>query len=161
VNEFRALALTASVDNKAAADFLCSLVDALHLWDDLIDKDKPVEDERVHKVFTNMLVELPRNPFYLAHSANLAPVLVCAIQNWHLANRIERGEADELPVEAAFVLRSSYVDLVTVVATICGGYPWGVEVARRVRALAHEEGFEGYKQNLEAERLARSAQAEE
>lgn len=156
MNEFRELALTAAADNRAAADLLCSLVDALHLWDDLIDRDKPVEDERINTVFTNMLVELPRNPFYQAHASNLAPVLIAAIQNWHVANAVERGQV-EMPLEAAFVLRSSYVDLVTIVATICGGYEWGRQVAARVRALAHEEGFEKYVLNLEAERQARAA----
>jgi arginine/lysine/ornithine decarboxylase len=130
-------------------------MEALHLWDDLIDKDHVVSDRHVHRVFTNMLVEMPRNPFYQAHAQNLAPVLIMAIQNWHVANAVERNDKNDIPAEAAFVLRSAYVDMVTMVATICGGYDYGVGVAKRVRALAHREGFQQYLANLEAEKAAR------
>jgi hypothetical protein len=149
------LALEAAVGNRAAATWLASMVEALHLWDDLIDKDRPILDETVDHVFRLMLVEMPRNPFFQAHCANLTPVLVMAIQNWHVANAVERGKEQEVTSEAAFILRSSYVDLVTMVATICGGDVHGVEIAKKVRALAHSEGFEQYLKNLRAERAAR------
>lgn len=149
------LALEAAIGNRAAASWLANMVEALHLWDDLIDKDRPVLDETVNHVFNLMLVEMPRNPFYQAHAANLTPVLVMAIQNWHVANAVERGKEHEVTSEAAFILRSSYVDLVTMVATICGGDKHGVEVAKKVRALAHREGFDQYLKNLRAERAAR------
>jgi hypothetical protein len=155
MDDLNQLALKASCGNQAAADYLLSLIEALHLWDDFIDKDKPITDRRIHEVFTKMLVEMPRNPFYQAHAANLAPVLVIAIQNWHAANAVERLEFEGMPLEAAFVLRSTYVDLITMVATICGGYAHGREVALQVRALAHREGFQIYQTNLAAETAAR------
>lgn len=153
--ELRELALEASCGNPAAADFLLSLVRALHLWDDLIDRDTSVSDADINRVFTDILTELPRNPFFQSHCQTLTPVLLAAIQNWHIANAVERDIEHDVPYECAFVIRSSYVDLVTMVATICGGYEHGVAVGRRVRAFAHREGFKSYLQNLAQEKHAR------
>jgi hypothetical protein len=150
----RLMSLEATCGNRAAAEYLLMLVEALHLWDDLIDRDAPLIDEVVNRVFTNLLVEMPKNIFFQQNHQSLLPVLVTAIQNWHVANAIERRETD-LSLEAAFIIRSSYVDVVTIVATICGGYAHGVEVAKRVRQLAHEEGFMTYKDNLAREEKLR------
>ena len=155
MKDIRQLALEASVGNHAAAAWLYQVVEALHLWDDLIDKDRELADDHIDHVFRLMLVEMPRNPFFQAHAANLVPVLVMAIQNWKVANSVERGQESDVSLECAFVIRSSYVDLVTMVATICGGDTHGVEVAKRVRALAHKEGFAKYVTNLQAECAAR------
>lgn len=153
-HRFNDLALEAAMGNRAAANWLTSLVEALHLWDDLVDRDVPVSEEHLNHVFRLMLVEMPRNPFFQAHAANLTPVLVMAIQNWHVANAVERGQPCDVSLECAFIVRSSYVDLATMVATICGGDTHGVEVAKKVRALAHIEGFEQYLKNLDAQRAA-------
>ena len=149
------LALEAAVGNRAAATWLCQVIEALHLWDDLVDRDKPVSDDHIDYVFRLMLVEMPRNPFFQAHCANLVPVLVMAIQNWHVANAVERGKPDGVPMICAYIIRSTYVDLVTMVATICGGDTHGIEVAKRVRALAHSEGYAKYQHNLAVETAAR------
>jgi hypothetical protein len=151
------LALDAAKGNRAAADYVLSLVEVLHFWDDLIDKDCAVSDRTIHRMFMHMLVEMPRNPFFLAHQQNLTPVLIMAIQNWHVANAVERGECLDIPMECAFIIRSAYTDIITLVATICGGYEHGVEVGKAVRALAHEEGFDVYQENLAAEKLLRDA----
>ena len=152
------LALEASCGNPAAADFLVTTVRVLHLWDDLVDRDRPVANEEISHVFTKVLTELPRNPFFQSHMQTLTPVLLTAIQNWHIANAVERDIEHDVPHEAAFVLRSSYVDLVTMTATICGGYEHGVTIGRRVRAFAHREGFKTYLQNLAQEKLARDGE---
>lgn len=154
-HQFNDLAIEAAAGNRAAASWLMSVVQALHLWDDLVDRDRPVSEEQLDHVFRLMLVEMPRNPFFQAHAANLTPVLVMAIQNWHVANAVERGKPCDVSLECAFIVRSSYVDLATMVATICGGDTHGVEIAKKVRALAHSEGFEQYLKNLDAEQAAR------
>lgn len=152
------IALDAAKGNRAASDYLLALVEVLHFWDDLIDKDKPVSDQTIHRMFMQMLVEMPRNPFFIAHQQNLLPVLIIAIQNWHVANAAERGLCPNIPLECAFIIRSAYVDMVTLVATICGGYDHGLAVGKQVRELAHLEGFEIYQLNLIAEKQSREAQ---
>lgn len=144
--------------NQAAAEFLRMVVDGAHLWDDLRDQDKPIEEGRLNETFMHLFVELPRNPFFHRHVAELTPILLNAFQNWQLANAIEAGKTGtyDVPLECAFILRSSYVDIITAVATICGGHKHAAHIALRARALAHEEGFKGYKLNLAAEHTARA-----
>ena len=159
MNELRDLSLEASCGNAAAADFLLIAVDAMHLWDDLIDKDKPVSDDKIHQVFTNLLTQLPINKFYQDYGVALSAVMLVSIQNWHVANAAERAQGADSPVvtlDIAFVLRSSYVDWITMVATLCGGTEHGRRIAAKIRMLAHREGYVTYLANLERERLIRA-----
>jgi hypothetical protein len=160
MKDLKQLSLEAACGNQAAADFLMVVCEAMHLWDDLIDKDKKITDDHVHKVFTNLLCVLPMNPFFRDFSVQLCTAMMIAIQNWHVANAAERTEyindGITVPLDVAFVLRSSYVDWVTLTATLCGGVEHGRRIAVKVRALAHREGFENYLINLEREKLTRA-----
>ena len=137
-----------------ARDFLLTLIHVAHVWDDLIDGDKPVAAEQIHCAFEAALLWLPRNPFYQRHAAELHVLLQNSIRNWQLANSIERNhEAGLYP--AAFVLRSSYADIVAQVAYITGGPKLALTIGMKARRHAHAEGFEGYLTNLDAELAAR------
>lgn len=135
-------------DAEAAA-FLEMMVEVLHFWDDLVDRDQVVTDQLINARMWQALVLLPRNLFYRAHFADLNPILAVAIQNWICANSMEQDgfAPDDLPI--AFIIRSSYVDLIVQVALIVGGYPWAAEVTPMVRRHAHRETYPGYITNLE------------
>jgi hypothetical protein len=141
--------------NAAAAQFLEQMVTVLHLWDDLIDQDKPVDAEAINRGFMTMLVDLPRNEFYAANFQHLNSILVNAITNWHIANRME-AEPDEYKLRIAYILRSSYCDLVTQCALLVGGPDYAREVGFHNRMNTHKEGWVNYQMNLEAERAARA-----
>jgi hypothetical protein len=159
MDELKQLANEASCGNRAAADFLIAVCEAMHLWDDLIDKDKKIPDQTIHNVFTNLLCILPMNPFFQQFTTQLCSVMLIAVQNWHVATAAERNDTPDqnVPLDVAFVLRSSYVDWVTMTATICGGVEHGRRIAIKVRTLAHREGFQNYLINLEHERILRAA----
>jgi hypothetical protein len=145
--------------NRQATDFIELIVEVLHFWDDLIDRDKVVSDADINDKMFKLLVTLPRNPFYLANFTTLNPVLVNAITNWHVANRMERAEQpDDYQLRIAYILRSSYVDLITQSALIVGGPDWAVNVGEQIRLYAHKETYEGYLDNLTNEFAARNAQ---
>lgn len=148
------LFVTVTNGDKSAADFLSCIVDVLHVWDDLIDRDKPFDPEAVNWAFTTALVTLPRNAFYQRHFEWLNPLLLSAINNWRVANILEAGD-DEADKRIAFISRSSYIDLITQVAFIVGGSDWVRKVGPQIRRFAHSEGWEGYLNNLEAEKAAR------
>ncbi len=123
----------------------------LHLWDDLIDRDREPEPEEIHAAFQAALVDLPRNAFYASNFAFLNSLLVNAINQWHAANALESsGERHEQLV--AFVIRSSYADLVTHCAYLIGGGLWARRVAIEVRKRNHSEGLERYFDALGKER---------
>lgn len=133
--------------NTDAIAFLNILTSVLHFFDDVADKDKPLTNADVQAACWSALVELPRNRFYQQFFNELNPVLAVAIQNWSVANTFEASGTDE-ELNIAFIVRSSYSDLVIHVANLCGGYSHGQDVAHRVRRQWHSETLEGYKANL-------------
>lgn len=146
--------------NTNAADFIESVFGALHLWDDLIDRDKRPSDADISAAFINMLVALPSNPFYLNNISSFRPLLLMAIVDWHTATRFERNELvpddqRQYELSIAFILRSSYVSLLLMAAFICGGMQHVLAVSPDIRRMFHDEEFEGYLCALEDEKKAR------
>jgi len=142
--------------NKEAVYFVVRVFRALHVWDDLIDKDKNVTDDEIHSVFTDLLVGLPADRFYQSNINLLQSTLINAIVNWHIANKLER-EGDEKDKSIAFILRGAYIDVLSASALIVGGMDWVREIGPDIRKWAHEETFAQYLKNFEEECEARNA----
>jgi len=141
-----------------AMAFLRDMAQVMHTWDDLVDHDKPVSDCEITEAFWKALVTIPRNPFYRAHEDMLAPIVMNAIVNWRIATHIERcDQVTETALQTAFIVRSSYIDMVTMAALIIDGPDWAAHVGPGLRAWAHGEGFDTYLQNLANEKAARAA----
>ena len=142
--------------NQEAVHFLEDITEVLHLWDDLIDRDQVLTDASINKTMWKALVALPRNSFYAQNFLALNTVLVAAIVNWEIATGMERDPAATSNDEViAFIIRSSYIDLVTLVAVLCGGPEHAVTIMREARQLWHDEGLVGYRQSLVLERSRR------
>jgi len=139
-----------------AIQFVVRVFRALHVWDDLIDKDKNLTDDEVNSVFWDLLVVLPADPFYVRNLALLNSTLVNAIINWHIANKLER-EGDEKDKSIAFILRGAYIDILSASAFVVGGMNWATEIGPAIRRWAHEETFAQYMENLAKECEARNA----
>lgn len=141
--------------NQAAADFLDAVTEVAHFWDDLIDGDRALGADEIHARMFDALVTLPRNQFYRDNFSGLNATLAVAAANWQAATRMEReGEAEKLKI--AYILRSSYADLVTHAALIVGGPEWARKVAYAVRLETHAEQFDGYLTGLREEAQARA-----
>lgn len=143
--------------NAAAADYVDMVCRIAHLWDDLIDRDKDVPDEDINHGFFEALIRLPRNTFYRTHFDHLNAVLINAVSNWQIATKLER-EGGNYEKSIAFVLRSSYADLITQSALIIGGEKWACQVGEEVRKATHGETYEGYIKNLAQEAADRAKQ---
>ena len=148
--EFKALLREWCRGHDLAVTMLLDLFQVLHLVDDLTDKDRVVSVQELHQALWKALITLPRNAFYMEHFALLNGTLQTAIMNWHAANRMEVSEAANAK-EVAYVLRSSYNDLITVTAWIVGGDDWAQKVAYECRLRASKEGYTQYLQNLDKE----------
>lgn len=149
--------------HKLALEFLRMMAQVLHAWDDLVDKDKGVlGDCDINDAFTLALVRLPRNSFYREHFDDLNPILTVAIINWRIATAVERRGAapddgwNSADLQWAYVIRSTYVDLVTMSAAILHGPDHAATMGIELRQWAHSEGFVKYLENLAAEQVARS-----
>jgi len=136
--------------NQSAIEFIDKLTTCLHCWDDLIDRDQAVSPDVLHRTFWDLCIALPRNAFYMQNFSILNGVLQQAILNWHIANEMELS-GDDLDAHIAFILRSSYIDLVTSSAWIIGGERWAIQVGREARRLTSSEGFDLYRTRLARE----------
>lgn len=144
--------------NQQAAQFIMDVGDVMHLWDDLIDKDKVPADKYINDRFYKALIRIPRNPFYRDNFLQLSVVMEQAIISWFVATNLERApsktEHEEL---AAFITRSDYINLAITCAAIVGGIDWAVQVGHEARRLVHDEGLAGYREALRLEETARGA----
>lgn len=129
--------------NRAAFDLITTLFGILHFWDDLIDGDREVTAADVNRTMFDALVTVHENLFWREHFYSLMPVLKLAIANWHAANAMELSY-DEQDRRIAFILRSTYVDLVTICAYLVGGREWAVQVALDARRDTSAEGWDAY-----------------
>jgi hypothetical protein len=142
--------------NADAVNFVVRIFRALHVWDDLIDKDKPVADDEIHAVFWDLLIGLPSDKFYQANLGLLSATLVNSVVNWHISNKLER-DGDEKDKSIAFILRGAYIDVLSTSALIVGGLDWVREIGPDIRRWAHEETFAQYLTNFAKECEARNA----
>ena len=117
------------------------------LFDDLIDKDKPVSDEDLMKCFWLCWVAIPSNPFYRQFFNEIQPILRTALFAWMDSVTLER-RGDDHGKNIAFVLRDCMADLVIQCALLIGGYEWGRQVSVRIRDYSHDETLEDYKGGL-------------
>jgi len=134
-----------------ACQFIDTVFDIAHVLDDLTDRDTPVSTAQVQSAFRSALIDLPRNPFYAQHFATLNAALHMAYLNWLASNELE-AEPGEYAKDVPFILRSSYVDLITICACIIGGEDWAVQVAADARVNASNEGKVKYLASLKEEK---------
>jgi hypothetical protein len=133
-------------DDEAAVDFCMRFFFITQVWDDLVDKDRPVGERQVCRAFWEALCGIPWNPFYARHAQVLGPVMRAYIADWFAANELERGSVHERTV--AFALRDAVAGLVTQCAYLVGGYEWMCRTAPEIRRLAHDEKLENYLRGL-------------
>lgn len=120
MNDQRAAIRKALNDDESAIAFIDCFYYIADVWDDLIDKDKPVSDQQINDAFWSALITLPRNPFYVKHFFELSPVMAVDIQNWFAANHLSTSKNQTLR-RAGNVLRNRVFDLVLVCSRIIGG----------------------------------------
>jgi len=125
------------IGNTQAVQFCLDMIKAIHLWDDLIDKDTKIEDEDINEVFTFLMVDMPMNPFYVLNQRDIAPMMNTIILKWHTANVFEK-EKKVNDVEKAYVLRAELYQLFVLCATLIGGREWGRDMSVNIWRLYDE-----------------------
>lgn len=112
-------------DNKDAIELyknLCALAD---IWDNMIDRDKPVTNEQINDVFLTCLYRLPLNPVYNYLQLQIAPMWLTVVSSYEAANKFE-ADKDQHGLELAHVLRYSAGQIISYIMIYC----LGVEKAR-------------------------------
>lgn len=135
--------------NEHALGFLLLLFNILHTWDDLVDNDKPVSSKTISGVFWDCLITLPSNGFFQHNKATILPILSTIILQWEAATNLEKTKhKSEHSLHIAFILRSTYADLITHCALLIGGYEWARQVSIELREFNYEESFCEYQEEI-------------
>lgn len=135
------------VGDEHAVDFLLAYGDACELFDDLIDRDKPVEDDHVVRVMFSLLTELPLNPFFDRYKLSLIPALVIGMNAWLDANRLESGDSNDQAF--AYVLRDVYCEVVSLVVYLTRGRDYMREYSLEIRRFfTRHETLDQYRGGL-------------
>jgi hypothetical protein len=130
------------IGDPNAVAFLLDVFAIGEVWDDLVDKDKPVSSEDVNKVFYTALITLPNNPFYQAYRPQLSGVMVAGIHAWIDSTTLEKGDKTDRAI--AFVLRDWYMELLTLVATLLHGFDYAQSISLEMRRFFFHESLDEY-----------------
>lgn len=121
-----------------------------HIYDDLIDGDKPVRQKDIHSLIWKAMLALPANPFYRTHEGMFRPLLVTSILNWHAANQMEKsGSVEQLRV--AHVIRFDLASVILMASALTCGQEYAAENAARIRLMLQNDTWANYsKEHLYA-----------
>lgn len=114
-------AIKVTKGNNEAAVFLIDYVAFCHLLDDVVDKDVPVNDERLVKESLNLMGHFCINSWVKANSQVLFPLIVSGFNAWPDSNRMARSNVDAIKT-ASDVVKGIYHEIIYVTAYMCGGH---------------------------------------
>jgi len=106
--------------NQDALNMFRLFVDLSHIWDDLVDKDNPVSDDRINHAFLCCLVYLQANPFYRSIQEQVLPMWISVVSAYDTANKFET-QKDEHGLEIAHGLRYAAGHIITYAVHVCVG----------------------------------------
>jgi hypothetical protein len=123
--------------NQSAMRFCADMVEIAHVWDDLVDADKPVTPAAANAAFRKLVLEIPAGEFYRANFNFLHPVMVMIWAQWDAANKMEARPSKDDFVKT-YMLRASLYQIFHACAVICGGLDWAAEIGPEVYRLYGE-----------------------
>ena len=93
-------------NNQDAFNMVEMIIEMLHIWDDVVDKDNEITEQDINKAFSTALIYLPMNSFYRQIQSNVVPMWINIISSYETANKFER-EKDEKGLNIGYCLRSA------------------------------------------------------
>lgn len=137
--------------NQDALNMYRAFVDLAHLWDDLVDKDKPVSADEINRAFLTCLVYLPANPFYRQIQDQILPMWLVVISSFETANKFE-ADKDPHGIEIAHSLRYAAGNIVAYAVHVCVG----AEEAKKIlpdmwKSIFYERFDEYRKEHLDVD----------
>ena len=130
--------------NQDALNMYRMLVDIVHTWDDLIDRDKEVPDADINNAFLIALVYMPANPFYQSIQAQIMPMWLTVLSAYEVANKFERDK-DEHGIEIAHNLRYAAGHVVAYMVQACVGYEKAKEIMPEIWKVIVDDRIDDYR----------------
>jgi hypothetical protein len=137
--------------NKEAVSLIDDFWGFMEAWDDIIDRDKPPNDEAINKAMMWALFGLQDNPFYKSFPGVLRGAIQHAVASWLTANKFERSGKREL-VEQAYFMRCSAYDVFALVVLLAAGPDKHMAAVEYFRSLAPEDTLAKYMREHMGER---------
>ena len=136
--------------NQDALNMYQALESLSHIWDDLIDRDKPVPAAGINQAFLTCLVYLPANPFYRAIQEQIMPMWLVVVSGYEAANKFEKDK-DAHGIEIAHGLRYAAGNIVAYAIHVCVGAEKARELIPDMWKSVFFERFDEYrKEHLDA-----------
>jgi hypothetical protein len=146
INSFNALFDDIYQGNNNAKKLSFDLLKIAHIWDDLIDRDKPVSDEDINEVFLMSIFEIHNNPLWFQCGLNHHVLNV--FLRWRDATKIERDKSStDNDLDKCYMMRAGIYDIFVVIAYHLHGIKWAAEVGPLVRRFYGEE-LSSYKEEV-------------
>lgn len=108
--------------NQEAVDAVHTITGICDVWDDLVDRDKPVSEEDVNQAFARALIGLQFNPFYRQHQDSFLGLIVTGVNAWLDANALQKSSGEKWRM-LAFFIRTFGFEVCHLAAFHVGG--WG------------------------------------
>jgi hypothetical protein len=106
--------------NTAAVAFVEGFWSLMVVWDDAIDRDRPVDREAINEAILWALFDLQDNPFFRANRLVLRGAMHQALATWLLSLDYERS-GDPALIEQAYWMRYSSIGVFATAALLTGG----------------------------------------
>lgn len=131
--------------DQSAAQFLMSMGIISQLADDIADGDVDSSPQNIAKLLHMVMVELPSNPFYLKNTNAFIPLFSTSLHFW--SNSDAWGKTDK--AEYGYVYREILEQVVTMTATILGGWEHANKVTNEIVHFYHQgKSFDEWKQEM-------------
>lgn len=131
-------------ENKDAVVCMVLISSIVEIWDDLIDKDKDLNDNKINMAFMQALIDLPSNSFWKQYQPLLQPVMLVSINAWMDATEAEKSD-ECWKRRMAFYLRNLSMELVLQIAQITGGWDHLRKVSMDIRTFFAHEDYEQWE----------------
>jgi hypothetical protein len=130
--------------NENALRMFRAFIDLAHIWDDLVDKDKPVLAEQINHAFLICLVYLPANPFYRSIQNEIMPMWLTVVSAYETANFFEQTK-DAHGIEIAHGLRYAAGNIIAYAVYACVGTEKAKEYLPEMWKTIFYERFDEYR----------------
>lgn len=128
------------LDNQQAIDFVNGLFYCVEFWDDLIDKDEIVTDERINECMQWLFLSLPANDWFIGNRQAYLPVMKIAINAFYDANSMANNKQKHIK-NLAFHIRNYSTEVIILTAYLCGGEKHLRAVSEEIRTWYAFEKF--------------------
>lgn len=137
VDEHEDIIREAVMNDPCAYDFLNRITNALRVYDNLVDKDKPISDDEIEQIFPDLMFDLSKNKFFRIYRDVLESQIFVSWNAWKDANEFQKTN-DPAKLHCAWFIRNYCNELVPLCAWLIGGRQHARKISLRLR-----EGYLG------------------